>query len=66
MVASYDNYEWFINADLSGFAGKWIAIVDKEVVASGGNASHVLHKAKEKFPRSRPFLTKVTNTRSVL
>jgi len=32
------NYEFYINADLSEYAGKWIAIVDGKVVASGGRS----------------------------
>ena len=35
------NYEFYINADLSEYAGKWIAIVDGKVVASGENPEEV-------------------------
>ncbi len=35
------NYEFYINADLSEYAGKWIAIVDGKVVASGDNPEEV-------------------------
>ncbi len=44
------NYEFYINADLSEYAGKWIAIVDGKVVASGDRADEVYRKAKEKYP----------------
>ncbi|MCD6275724.1 MAG: succinyl-CoA synthetase subunit alpha [Thermoplasmata archaeon] len=44
------NYEFYINTDLSEYAGKWIAIVDGKVVASGDRADEVYRKAKEKYP----------------
>ncbi len=45
-----NNYEFYINADLSEYAGKWIAIVDGKVVASGERADEVYKRAKEKYP----------------
>jgi len=44
------NYEFYIKADLSEYAGKWIAIVDGRVVASGDRADEVYREAKRKFP----------------
>ncbi len=44
------NYEFYINTDLSEYAGKWIAIVDGKVVASGDRADEVYRKAKERYP----------------
>ncbi len=44
------NYEFYINADLSEYAGKWIAIVDGKVVASGDRADVVYNEAKKKYP----------------
>ena len=44
------NYEFYINADLSEYAGKWIAIVDGKVVASGDRADEVYRMVKEKYP----------------
>ena len=41
MIESYANYEWFLKKDLSNYAGKWLAIVDKKVVASGDEAKEV-------------------------
>ena len=35
------NYVFYINADLSEYAGMWIAIVDGKVVASGENPEDV-------------------------
>ena len=41
------NYEFYINADLSEYAGKWIAIVDGKVVASGDNPEEVYMEASK-------------------
>ena len=41
------NYEFYINADLSEYAGKWIAIVDGKVVASGNDPEDVYMSASK-------------------
>ena len=46
------NYEFYISADLSGYEGKWIAIVDGRIVASGDDAGAVYREAKKKYPDS--------------
>ena len=53
------NYEFYINADLSEYAGKWIAIVEGEVVASGERADEVMKEAEEKYPNKEITLAKV-------
>ena len=46
------NYEFYINANLSEYAGKWIAIVDGQVVASGEDPEKVYIEA-EKIAKGR-------------
>ena len=53
------NYEFYINADLSEYAGKWIAIVDGKVVASGDRANEVYEKAKKMYPNKIIAIDKV-------
>jgi len=53
------NYEFYINADLSEYAGKWIAIVDGKVVASGDRADEVGREAERKYPNKKIALAKV-------
>jgi len=53
------NYEFYINADLSEYAGKWIAIVDGKVVASGDRADEVMEEAEKKYPNKEITLAKV-------
>ena len=53
------NYEFYINADLSEYVGKWIAIVDGKVVASGDRADEVGREAEKKYPDKEITLAKV-------
>ena len=53
------NYEFYINTDLSEYAGKWIAIVEGKVVASGDRADEVYDKAKGMYPNKEVMLAKV-------
>lgn len=53
------NYEFYINADLREYAGKWIAIVDGKVVASGDRADEVYNRAKRKYPNKIIAINKV-------
>jgi len=59
MAVKDKSYHFFINNDLSEYAGKWVAIVDEEVVASGDNAKEVFEAAKSKFPDRLPALAKI-------
>lgn len=66
MIESYSNYEWFLKKDLKDYAGKWLAIVDKKIVASGTNVKEVIEKAKKEHPTKKPFITKVKDKLSIL
>ena len=57
--ASSKEFEFFIQADLSRFAGQYVAIVGEKVVASGSNAQAVWRHAKRRFPSSTPTLGKL-------
>ncbi|MFH1668324.1 MAG: DUF5678 domain-containing protein [Candidatus Woesearchaeota archaeon] len=66
MVNSYTNYEWFLKKDLSSYSGKWVAIIDKKIIASGTTASAVIKESKHQYPTKRPFITKVRDKLSIL
>ena len=53
------SYEFYVNNDLSDYAGKWVAIIGERVVASGDNAKTVLAEAQKKFPNKLPLLAKI-------
>jgi hypothetical protein len=45
--------------NLEQYVGKWVAIVGKDLVASGDNGKEVFQKAKDKYPGKEPFLMKI-------
>ena len=63
---AYADYQWFIQQDLSMYAGKWIAIINKKVIASGKDPAIVVKEVKQKYPTKTPLLTKVRNKLAVL
>lgn len=54
-----EDYEWFIKADFSKYAGKWIATIGKKVVVEGDDAEAVYKEAKNKYPGKKPSLAKI-------
>ena len=63
---TYRNYEWFLEQDLSEHAGKWLAIVDRRIIASGSDAKKVIEEARSICPGKRPFITKIRNRLSIM
>lgn len=66
MAESYANYEWFLREDFSEYSGKWLAIVDKKVVAASNDATKLISEVKKKYPNKRPFIAKVRDKLSIL
>ena len=60
------NYEIYLKTDLGKYTGKWIAICDKGVVASGENAKEVYKKAQEMFPNKKIMLVKVPEKEALI
>lgn len=52
-------FEFYVKTDLSKYSGKYVAIVDDKVVASGENAKEVLELALKRFPNKKPLLAKI-------
>jgi hypothetical protein len=53
-----DEYEWVQKQNLEQFKGKWIAVVNKKIIASGSYADDVVKEVKKKT-KETPFLIKV-------
>lgn len=51
--------EFYADADLSRYAGEWVAIIENKVVAHGKNLSKILKEAKKENPRKTPFVAKI-------
>lgn len=62
----YTDYQWFIQQDLSSYAGKWVAIINRKVVASGKDPAVVVKEVKQNYPSKTPLLTKIRNKLAVL
>ena len=66
MIESYSNYEWFLSQDFEEYSGKWLAIIDKRVVAIGDDVKQIIQQIKQKYPHKKPFITKVRGKLSIL
>lgn len=58
-------FEFFVKTDLSKYKGKYIAIVDCKVVASGDNAKNVWEMAKEKTGKI-PTIAKIPKEEALI
>tara|TARA_Y100000310_G_C20122453_1_gene552080 strand:+ start:98 stop:295 length:198 start_codon:yes stop_codon:yes gene_type:complete len=63
---SYANYEWFLDKDLTQYQGKWVAIIDKKIIAFEKDVSKLINKVKKEYPNKKPLITKIRNKLSVL
>jgi orotate phosphoribosyltransferase-like protein len=53
------DYEWYLNADLDEYTGKWVVILNKKVVGSGTNIKEMLENVRKKHPNAKPLLVRV-------
>lgn len=66
MLNSYTNYEWFLKKDLSEYSGRWLAVIDRNVVATSKDVNKLIKDVKARYPNKRPFITKVKSKLSIL
>jgi len=52
--------------DLGKYVGKWIAVVDKDIVASGNFGKEVFREAKRRYPDKEPLIMKVPSSMVML
>lgn len=60
------NYSFLLEADLDSYTGKWIVIVDGEIVASGLNAEKLYNKVKKKYPNEELLLDRVYGDKTLI
>ncbi|MFQ5832067.1 MAG: DUF5678 domain-containing protein [Candidatus Thorarchaeota archaeon] len=53
-------------SDLGEHIGKWVALVDKEIVATVDSGKTVFREAKKKYPDREPFIMKVPRNEVML
>ncbi len=66
MIESYVNYEWFLKEDFKDYSGKWLAIIDKKVVANGNDVNQIIKQVRKEYPNKKPLITKVKDWISIL
>jgi len=59
-------FDFYSLSDLSGYEGKWIAILGKEVIASGKDLKQVYKEAKEKAGKKEPMFARVPRQEEAL
>lgn len=53
------NYEWFMEANLDKYSGKWVAIDKGTVLDSAARLEELLRSMRNNHPSSRPFITRI-------
>lgn len=64
-MAKSKEFEFYLKADLSKYEGKYIAIVEDKVIASGDNANQVFEEAQKKTGKI-PTLAKVPKEEALI
>lgn len=52
--------------DLAKYIGRWIALVEAEIVSIGDSGKDVFREAKKKYPDREPFIMKVPQNEIML
>ena len=54
------NFDFYQTLDLNKYAGKWIAILNKKVVAMGESFKEVYSKTQKDYPGKKPLFDHVS------
>jgi hypothetical protein len=60
------NYDFYMQIDVKGYIGQWVAICNQKIVAHGKDVKKVFHEAKEKCPKARPLITRVPDKETMI
>jgi len=63
---SDENYDFFIREDLSEYAGRYVAIHDRKVQASGTDLRELYELMKRRFPGVIPFIAEVQSGQAMV
>ena len=61
-----DNYEVFLETDVSDYIGEWIAICDGKLISHGKNVKEVFIEAKSKCPGKRPLIARIPEKETMI
>lgn len=59
-------FEFYSLSDMSKYSGKWVAILGKEVIASGDDFKEVYKEAKEKAKNRKPMFAQIPRKEETL
>ncbi len=59
-------FEFYSVTDMSRYAGKWVAILDKEVIASGDDLKQVYEEAMKKAGNKEPLFARIPKEQETL
>lgn len=60
------DYSFYMSANLERYLGKWIAIVNKKVIAEGENVKEVYEEARKKYPSKKPLVVCVPKSAAMI
>ena len=60
------NYAFFMKTNVDNYIGEWIAICNQAIVSHGKDAKKVFKEAKKKFPKEKPFLTRIPDKETMI
>lgn len=61
-----NNYNWYLNNDLSSYAGKWIAIFNEKVIASSKNLEELTKQISNNFSLNKISFVKIPDKQEAL
>ena len=56
---SSKEFQWLSKQDMRKYKGKWVAILDKNIIASGRNAKEIWERVRKKYKDSDPLFAKI-------
>ncbi len=60
------NFDWFSQADLTRFRGRYVIIRGRRVISSGKSPDRLLQKFRTKHPKEIPLLAKIPNEETLI
>ena len=60
------NYQFYMDTNVDRYVGQWIAICNEQIIASGTDVKKVFTEAKQKFPKEKPFITRVPDKETMI
>ncbi len=60
------NLEWFRQADLARYKGRYVIIRGRRIISSGKSPDRLLQKFRSKYPKEIPLLAKMPDEETLI